>query len=337
MKIQSPTNTNQNFKGLYDNKLLLSGLEKVSDHSASFSAGVSLFSALVLRPAVINCTPNTKKENKKILTSESISSAISKFVIAELIALPIEKAIKKINKTPKAFLNSSTIKNLSNNNELLNSKNYKFLTQIIKTSSSLISALPKSILGVALIPIVSDILFHKKAQKKENNSNLIKREIEKNPNFKQFNNKTAFMGLEKPIAKIINSENIQNFAKKHSKNDKNIARDMSIATDILLTATSTLSVLKSKKIEKERKKPLILNKIISTGLSLIFGYGLDKIIQDGTKKTIQNFSEYHKNNPKLLKYLEGINILRPTLIFALIYYGVFPFISTYAADKLSKK
>lgn len=335
MKIK-PSNSNQNFKGLYDNKFFLNSLEKISDHSASFSASVSLFSALVLRPVVINSTPNTKKENKKILTTESISSAIAKFALAELVALPIEKAIKKINENPNKFLNSSTIKNLSDNNSLLNSKNYNFLTQAIKTSANFISALPKSILGVALIPIVGDFLFNKKHTKKDS-SNLIKREIDKNPNFQQFNKNLNFTGLEKPIAKIINSQNIQDIAKKHSKNDKNIARNISVATDILLSTTSAIGILKSKKIEKERKKPLILNKTLSTALSLISGFALDEIIQNGTKKTIQNFSAFHKNNPKLPKYLEGINILRPTLIFALIYYGIIPFISTFTTDKFSKK
>lgn len=336
MKI-NPTNCKQNFKGLYNNKFFLNSLEKISNHSASFTAGVSLFSALILRPAVINCTPNAKKENKKILTTDSISSAIAKFTLAELVALPIEKAIKKINENPKKFLNPSTIKNLSNNNNLLNSKNYNFLTQTIKTSANFIGALPKSILGVALIPVVGDFLFNSKQQKLKNDSILIKREINKNPNFQQFNKKLNFTGLEKPIAKIINSQNIQNIAKKHSKNDKNIARNMSIATDILLSTTSALGILKSKKIEKERKKPLILNKTFSTILSLTSGFVLDELIQNGTKKTIQNFSAFHKNNPKLPKYLEGINILRPTLIFALIYYGIIPFISGFATEKFSKE
>ena len=61
------------------------------------------------------------------------------------------------------------------------------------------------------------------------------------------------------------------------------------------------------------------------------------VIQKTSQKSLNNFIEANKNNPKLLKYINGLNVLRPTLIFAGIYYGILPMFSTYIADKIDKK
>jgi len=95
--------------------------------------------------------------------------------------------------------------------------------------------------------------------------------------------------------------------------------------------------MKNKEIEKERKKPLIYNNLISTGISLAGGFTIDKMVKKGTEKFIKKFSQINKNDPKLNKYIEGINILRPTLIFAGIYYGILPMVSTFMSDKFSEK
>ena len=111
---------------------------------------------------------------------------------------------------------------------------------------------------------------------------------------------------------------------------------MSIATDVLLTASFVHRTVKSEKIEKERKKALICNNVISTGITLAGGYSIDKLIQKNTNNFIENFKKVNGKNPKLSKYVEGINILRPTIIFALLYYGVLPVFSTYLSDKIDK-
>ena len=64
MKINT-TQQNRSFGGLYNNKFFLNTLEGISDHGASFCAGVSLASAMVLRPVAISLTPGVEKENKK--------------------------------------------------------------------------------------------------------------------------------------------------------------------------------------------------------------------------------------------------------------------------------
>ena len=292
MRINQTKNT-QNFHGLYNNKAVLKGLEYVSEHGASVAAGVSLIGATILRPLAISATPKTNKENKKALSAESLASAFAKFAIVQAVALPIEGAIKKIDVNPKQYLNENTLKNLS-------TKDYKFLTQSIKLASNFISAIPKSILGVSLIPIVID-LFSKNKKEKQNN--------QAQPSFK---------GLDKHLSKIINNEEIQNLAKKYSKNDANIARNMSVATDVLLSGASIFATKNSKKIKDEQKKPLIINKALSCAISIFAGCKIDEIIKKGTENIVQKFIEINKNSPKLAKYIEGINILRPTLVFALV-------------------
>lgn len=311
VRINQTKNT-QNFNGLYNNKFLLKSLEYVSEHGASVAAGASLFGATILRPIAISATPKAKKENKKVLSIESLTSAMAKFAVSQAIALPIEAAIKKIDENPKQFLNENTIKNLSN-------KDYKFLTQTIKLASGLVSAIPKSILGVSLIPIVLDLLSKNKKEDHKKQNDI------------------SFKGLPNALSKIINSEEAQKFAKKYSKNDEYIAKNMSVLTDVLLTTTSIFATKNSKKIKEEQKKPLMINKFLSSAISILAGCKIDELIKNGSKDIVEKFIDANKNSPKLAKYIEGINILRPTLVFAMIYYAIIPIISTFASDKLSQK
>ena len=321
MKINQTKNT-QNFKGLYNNKLLLSGLKKISNHGASFAAGVSFIGAIGLRPLAINLTPKTKKENKKILSAESVSSGLIKLSTALAISLPIESAVKKIDENKDKFLNKETLDNLSQ-------KDYKFLTQTIKLSSNLISAIPKSLLAVAMIPLIDKILHPKKKEKEYS--------VLQNESFDKFKNQLSFKGNKSTeiISSLINSKKMQEFAINHSKNDKNIAKNMSVLTDTLLTTTSVFATKQSKKIKKEDKKPLMINKILSSAISILLGCSIDKYIQKLGQNSIEKFKQVNINDKNLPKYLEGINIIRPTIIFALLYYGIIPITTTFLTNVLS--
>ena len=344
MRINSCTqNTSPSYKGLLNNKTVLKGLELISEHGSSFVAVTTLAMATGVRPIAINSTPKVKKENKQYATTNSIASGIIKFGIVEAIALPIENAVKKIDKNPEKYLNEKTIKALQGNAKtLVESPNYKFATQTLKMSTGLLTAIPKAMLTVALIPPIMNKLFPKKQEEKKNITTQIYNQY--NPVFSEtFNNQTpSFKGsithnIAKGIGGILNNETVQSTVKKYAHNDKNIARNISMATDVLLTGAFVYNTQKNKKIEEKRKKPLIYNNLISTGISLVGGYSIDKMIQKSTKKFIGKFSEINKHDPKLPKYIEGINILRPTLIFATIYYGILPMFSTYLADKIDEK
>lgn len=336
MKISSNiAQTNPSYKGIWNNKTVLKGLETISEHGTTFVAATTLAMAIGVRPIAINLTPNVKKENKQYATTNSIASGLIKFGMVEAIALPIENAVKKIDKNPEKYLSEKTIKSLQGNAKTLaESQNYKFATQLMKMGTNFITAIPKAMLTVALIPVIMQKLFPPKQEKKDIESTMYHTYNKTfSPSFKGGITETTAKG----IGKVLNNNSIQNAVKKYSQNDINIARNISMATDILLTGAFIHNTQKNKNIDEERKKPLIYNNLISTGISLIGGYSIDKLIQKNTKNFLNKFAEANKNDPKLPKYIEGINILRPTLIFAAIYYGVLPMFSTYLADKIDEK
>lgn len=329
--MQSINKTGSNFTTkLLKNKLLLKGLNKISEHSTSFSAGTSLLLSSTLRPIAIFTTPDVEKENKQYAAVNSICSGLIKFGLVASISIPIEYAIKNIDNNPNKFLNNKTIQNLSSNYKVMGeSRSYKLITQILKLGTGFLTAVPKSMLTIALIPILMDKLFPNKAEKK------LKKTIQtqdKNVNFtgKITNN------LSKGISKIINLDFIQNLAKKYAHKDEDIAKHITAGTDILLTASFAYQTNKSSKIKENRKKALIYNNVLSTGITLFGGYGIDKLIKSKSTKFIEKFKRINAADPKLNKYIEGINILRPALIFAGIYYGLLPIFSTYMAEKIDK-
>lgn len=342
MNVQKLGKTSTNLSTrILKNKTLLKSLEKISDHGTSFSATTSLLLSLGLRPLAIFSTPDTEKENKQYAAANSISSGLIKFGIVESIALPIEYAIKNIDKNPDKYLKQLTIKNLtSNSEELLNSRSYKLITQVLKLSTGFITAIPKSILTIALIPVIMDkVLFRGREKHNDKDKNI---QISENNLSKSFQGKnTPFTGritdkISKGLSKIINNTKIQNLAKKYEHKDKDIAKHITAGTDILLTGAAVYQTNKSDKIKEDRKRALIYNNIISTGITLIGGYAADSVIKNKSSKFIEKFKQINAADPKLYKYIEGINILRPALIFAGIYYGILPIFSTYISEKIDK-
>lgn len=330
MRIQNSSRNNQNFTGLLNNRMLLRGLEKISEHGTSFSAGTSLVMSLTMRPLAIFSTPDVEKENKQYACANSICSGLVKFAMVEAIALPIENAVKNIDKKPEKFLKPQTIKNLQDiSKQLPESKNYKFATQLLKLGTGFVTAVPKSMLTIAFIPIIMDKIFH------------YKKNEDKISKAKPSENSLSFTGnysekLSSKLAKLLNNKKIQDFVKKHSNKNEDIAKHITAATDILLTSSFALQTQKSDNISEHRKKALIYNNVISTGITLVGGYGVDRIIKKKTNGFIEKFSQINKADPKLHKYIEGINILRPAIIFAAIYYGLLPIFSTYLAEKIDK-
>ena len=329
MQIRNISGNNPTFKGILNNKLLLKSLEKISEHGTSFSAGVSLAMALSVRPLAILATPDVEKENKQYACANSIASGLIKFGIVEAVALPIENAVKKIDKNPQRYLKTSTIENLKNTaSGLTEAKSYKFATQLIKLGTGLVTAIPKSMLTLSLIPILMDKLYHLKVNKKRSD------ELTTDKNLTFTGNITK--KIPKSLAKILNNTKFQNFVKKYESKDKDIAKHITAATDILLTSSFAYQTNKSSKIKENRKKALIYNNVISTAITLGLGYAIDKAIKNKTEKFIEKFSAINKGNPKLGKYIEGIHIVRPALIFAGIYYGILPIFSTFIAEKIDK-
>lgn len=315
---------------LLKNKRVLSTLEKISDHGTSFSNGTSLVMSLAVRPISIFATPNTEKENKQYAAANSICSGIIKFGIVEAVALPIESAIKRIDKNPQNFLNCKTLQNLKEPEKVFaEAKSYKLITQVLKLGTGFLTAIPKSMLTIALIPIIMDNLFIKTQKSKPKNQDNKTQQQNPKPNF-------TGNYITKSLSKIIDNSKVQNLAIKYRNKDKDIAKHMTAGTDILLTASSAYRINQSSGIKDNRKKALIYNNIISTAITLVGGYAIDSAIKKRTENFIEKFKIINAGDPKITKYVEGINILRPAIIFAAIYYGILPMFSTFMGEKIDK-
>ena len=330
MKIKTITNQNSqiSFKGMYNNKLLLKSLKLASDNGTLFNATATLVLSSVARPIAIISTPKTDKENKKLACAKALSSTAVGYLIMMLASLPVAKAIRKIDNKPPEFLKESTIKNLqANAKSLTTSKIYSFATQLFKLGVGFIIAAPKSALTCALIPAVM-LLFPKQKQKQKDGTNS--KVTSKVISFKGlYNNATE--SLAKGIGKIIDTKPLQNFVKKYY--ETNYAQHITSLTDTLLTLAFVQQTAKSKKIEQKRKKPLIYNSLISTGLCIAGGYALNSATKKSTAKFIDKFKQINKDLPELEKYVEGIKIAKPALLLGIIYYIFIPVISTFLADR----
>lgn len=333
MKVTLNTNTkNISFKGIYNNKQVLKGFKFAAEHTALFAATVTLaFSAL--RPAMILATPKTDDKNKKIACAKSLSSSCVGYLITAVATTPLASAIKKIDKQPKNFLTDATVKNLQNGAKtLLESKSYMLATQLFKLGLGLVIAIPKSTLTTLFIPPVMKFFF---PEKKQNHIAA--------PQFQRINSSVisfkglysqATNGLAKGVSKIINTKPVQDFSKKYA--DTNFIQHIMAVTDTVLTLSFIHQVKKNKDIEEKRKKPLIHNSIMSTGMCIAGGYALNNVLNKPTERFIEKFKEVNKNLPELEKYVQGIQIAKPMLILGGIYYIIIPVISTFFADRTGK-
>ena len=321
MQVNSLSPNNPKFTGALNNKFLLKGLEKISEHGMTVGAGTSLIMSLGVRPLAIQATPDVEKENKQYAIANSICSGVIKFGMVEALALPIENAVKKIDQNPRKYLKNSP-------KTFVKSRSYELGTQIMKLGTGLVTAIPKSMLTLALIPVIMDKIFNIRP-----NDDKKKETSPKPPENKDL----SFKG-KSPIAagigKVLDNKSVRKLLKKYENQDKDIAKHLSAGTDILLTSSFAWQTNKSDKIKENRKKALIYNNVIATGITLAGGYGVDSLVKEKSAKFVERFAKANKGDPKLHKYIEGINIVRPALIFAAIYYGILPIFSTYMAEKI---
>ena len=257
MKISSIQKANSpSHKGFWNNKAVLKGLETISEHGTTFVAATTLAMAAGVRPIAIGLTPDVKKENKQYAITNSIASGLIKFGMVEAIAIPVENAVKKIDKNPEKYLNAKTIKTLQGSAKTLaESKNYKFATQVLKMGTGLATAIPKAMITVSLIPVLMDLFFPKKKKKPVVDEKIYNAYNPVfSPTFQKGAQEPSFKGgiahqTAKGLGKIINTEGVQKFANKFSAKDANVARNISMATDVLLTSSFIIRTAKDKKIE----------------------------------------------------------------------------------------
>ena len=304
------------FNSVYTNKTLKKGLEFASSNGALFGASATVaFSTL--RPLTIMCTPKTDKENRKIAAAKSITSSLINFALMLCVSIPLAKSIQKIDKTPEKYLKTDTINSLKESGkELTNSKGYIFATQLFKLGIALFVAIPKAIMTAGGMPYIVNALS---SNKKDKDISFKGKPTDK---------------IAKGIGSILNKEGMKNFSNKFK--ESNFPMHINAITDTLATLVFMHQANSSKKIEDKRKKALIYNAGISTGLSIAGGYTIDKILDKPTENFIKKFKELNKNDKNLEKQLQGIKIAKPFMILGTIYYILIPIISTFIADRAEK-
>ena len=322
MKTNSIDKKTISFNGFYNSSALKKGLSFAESNGALFASSTALVLSATLRPPAILATPKTDTENKKIACAKAVTSTILDFGITFLISLPVVKAVNRINKNPEKYLKKETINNLKEGAEILtDSKAYTLANQLFKLGIGVAIAVPKAILNVMGMPYISSTLFKDKKEPQNNPKNLTFKGREKN-------------GLSSFIGKIMDKKSVQKFSIKHA--DSNFPMHINAVKDSLATSVFIGVISESKNIKDERKKPLIYNSVISTGLSIISGYILDSAAKKPAEKFIQKLTEANKNDPNLKKYIDGFKIAKPVLILGIMYYGIIPVISTFFGERIGK-
>lgn len=324
MKTNLTINNSPSFTGIYNSKLLQKGFKFAANESMLFSASVSLGLSTVARPIAILSTPNTDMENKKYACAKSLSSSAVGYLLMAAASMPFARAIGKIDANPEKFLKESTITTLKNGaKSLSSSKKYQFATQLFKLGLGFLIAVPKSVMTCALIPPFMNVMFKKKSGTEQTKP-------QKNTPFTGLYDKGTSK-LSRGIGKLIDTKFVQNLSEKFYKS--RYEEHMINSTDALLTAAFIQQTKQSKKIEESRKKALIYNAGISTGLSIAGGYTINTALKKPAENFIEKFREANKNLPELEKCVEGIKIAKPVLILGGIYYIIIPLLSTFFADR----
>ncbi len=330
MKINTVQKTN--FKGILNNKLLLKTLEFTSENNAIVSSGLTLGLSTLVRPIAIMHAPKTEIEEKKIQAAKSIASGIIGFGFTAAIFAPISIAIDKISKAPEKFLKTSSINNLKEGvKPLTKSQPFNFLKQTLKFSPEVVSVIPKTVLTCALIVPIAKLIFDKKNshEKIDNNTNIQNTDKKSNLTFKGKSQLST-----KIITGIINNDKIQNIAKKAQ--NTNFMQHACVLKDIFATGCFAIATNLNPSIDKDKKKSLIYNAGIATGLTITGGYAAEKILRKPIGQLTKNFIKHNKSDKNLFKYLTGLKTLEPLLILSSIYYVGIPILSTFLSGKLTK-
>lgn len=319
MKVNYNNSRDISFNGFWGSNFAKKSLEFASNNGALFAATTTLALSTGVRTTSILLTPKTDKENKKIACAKSITSGILEFLLTLAISAPIAAAFKKIDKNPAKYLKKETLKNLADSSaNLKESKAYSLATQLFKLGLGFAVVFPKAFLTSLGIPLVLNKTNDMEKREKENPKEI---------NFKSKGNDI----LPKALGKILDNKALQDFALKYK--DSNFPMHIFALKDILATGAFIQQANKNKNINNEQKPFLIKNSIISTTLSLISSYTIDKLTEKPAQKIIEEIKKENLNDPKLAKYLEGFKIIKPIAILAIVYYTIIPILSTYLAQK----
>ncbi len=176
-------NSAVSFNGLYGTKAFGKLMEKCDTYEAAIAAAAGLVFASVLRPITIMSLPGQKKnkEDKFYASTHAISSGLMGFLVTTALTAPLSDRIKLIKEDPIKY----GFKTLAGQD----AATVKRLTTIMKNIPEWFIAVPRSMMTVALIPVIQKYVFG--VQKNKKTGQVEPMVFADKPVFAQFRGKEA--------------------------------------------------------------------------------------------------------------------------------------------------
>ncbi len=155
------------------------------------------------------------------------------------------------------------------------------------------------------------------------------------PNFLKKGYDNCIEMLAKVIGKAAGTKPVKAVTEWCVNKDINYTNHLAAACANILNGFYMYNVSKSKKIEPEQKKPLMLNMFIGTMLSTAGGYLLNGAIDKKLKPFDDAVKKHYGDNANTL--LKGFKIAKSLMVFQLLYRFVCPVVATPIANHISNK
>ena len=153
--------SNPNAMKFYKSKFLTKTLEFAEQQQLVFSAVFALALTGIFRPAAIMTLPGKKnQDDKKYASAHSIASGVIGFILSSIIFTPVSDAINELKNNPKPFIEKESY---LFKNPIAFDRAKVYLDRI----PDILTAVPKGILTVALIPPILKYVFGMEKQKAE--------------------------------------------------------------------------------------------------------------------------------------------------------------------------
>lgn len=143
-----------NAEKFYKSPVLKKALGFADEQQLVFGAAYALFLTCVMRPLSIMLFPSKKnQDDQKYASAHSIASGLIGFAISTVVFTPVSSGIKKFTKNPEKFIKDKGNYLLKDKKAMSSSKVY------LDRLPDIITAVPKGILTIALIPPIMKYVF----------------------------------------------------------------------------------------------------------------------------------------------------------------------------------
>ena len=163
----------------------------------------------------------------------------------------------------------------------------------------------------------------------------------KQQSFKGFVPDPVVKGLSKFYERVASSDKFHNLVGNFSKSDRTFTHIM-VADSVILSSFYMINTLRNKKIKKEQKPQMVLNDLMTLGVSAAGSYLLDDKVNKAVNTLTDNYINKHQgfyagDPAKIATFKSGMSKLKTIVVFGMIYRYLGPVLITPLANKLSSK